>query len=598
METSNFDKLYLGEKEFTSSEYQKAVFKKVAHGTGNIVINASAGSAKTSTIENCLRFIPDGKKKLLLAFNKSIVQKLKDEVVKPDNVSIMTFHGLGVRILFENGVNIDEIDDYKYRRYVKTNLDEITVYKECDSLDANKAIYIENILELIDYARYYDAMRVIDIRKVADIYGIVPVRDEFDVVRKVLIWGKENLQTVDYTDLIWLPCVLNLTTSKYLFDFVFIDEAQDTTLAHQRLVDKTFRRGCRFVAVGDVRQQINVWCGATERALEEYQRRPNTENMNLTITYRCPKKIVELAKEFCPEIEPAPWAADGEILTNVSANDAKGGDLVLCRVMSKLVEQYMTYLRNNKKANLVGFDTARDSYLRLIDSVKAERIDVTCVTTTGLIPKLYKLYFDRLEEITKSLGIDIEDAVFHQDLLNLYDNIEALKVLSEGLSTVEELRNKVCTIFNEGEKENTITLSTIHKAKGTEADNVFILAPSLLPLPFATKEWEVQAEQNLCYVAFTRAKKKLLFIREDKRFNFFQIAYGNRSMAEELDLIKHKLEYVESVNKDPENVIPDLLSQTVQKEEPVKKKSKGAKKFGEMLNAVYICNAEEQDTNV
>ena len=33
-------------------------------------------------------------------------------------------------------------------------------------------------------------------------------------------------------------------------------------------------------------------------------------------------------------------------------------------------------------------------------------------------------------------------------------------------------------------------------------------------------------------------------------------------------------------------------------EEPVKKKSKGAKKFGEMLNAVYICNAEEQDTNV
>ena len=85
------------------------------------------------------------------------------------------------------------------------------------------------------------------------------------MVRKVLIWGEDNIESIDHTDMIWLPNILNLTTKKYLFDFIFIDEAQDTTLAHQQLVDKAFKRGCRFVAVGDPLQQINVWCGATKR---------------------------------------------------------------------------------------------------------------------------------------------------------------------------------------------------------------------------------------------------------------------------------------------------------------------------------------------
>ena len=597
MERYNLDKIYLGEKEFTSSEYQKAVFEKILHGTGNLVINASAGSAKTTTIENCLRFIPDDKRKLFLAFNVAIVQKLKKEVIESDSIEIMTFHGLGVRVLRENGFEFKEVDDYKYVRYVKQHIDEITVYKEHASLREYGLTYIENILSMINYARYYDALRVRDIKKVADIYGIVPVRDEFEVVRQVLIWGKDQTEIIDHTDMIWLPCVHNLTTKRYIFDYVFIDEAQDTTIAHQLLVDKTFGRGCRFVAVGDVRQQINVWCGATERALNNYQNRPNTERKNLTITYWCPKLVVEMAKEFCPEIEPAPWAEDGKIRFNVSPNDAKGGDLVLCRVMSKLVEQYMSYLRNNKKAYLVGFDMARQTYMNLLDEVKAERIDATCVTTTGLIPKLYEHYFKRLEDITTTLGIDVEDAVFNQELLNLYDSIEALKVLSEGLTTVEELRKKIDVIFSgKNEMENSIILSTVHKAKGQEADNVFILCPSLLPLSFATKDWEIRAEQNLCYVAITRARKTLNFIREDRRRTFGEIVYGNRTMAEELELIKNKLEYIRSVReqKDGQEGAFVLKTEGPKGEpEPKKKKLKGAEKFGGLINDVYICDCEK-----
>jgi superfamily I DNA/RNA helicase len=50
-------------------------------------------------------------------------------------------------------------------------------------------------------------------------------------------------------------------------------------------------------------------------------------------------------------------------------------------------------------------------------------------------------------------------------------------------------------------------LSTVHKAKGLEADNVYILATNRMPHPKGGSE-----ENNICYVAITRAKKNLFYV--------------------------------------------------------------------------------------
>ncbi len=574
------ENIYVGDKTFKSSEYQKAIFNEIAHGVGNMVVTAAAGSAKTTTIENCLRFIPWDKKKLFLAFNVSTVEKLKNEIKDANGTRIMTFHGLGNRILRENGKITEDtvIDEFKYPRYIKQHIDELTPYKETASLGIYKMVYMSNIISLTHYARYYMAMRVKDIQEVANIYGVAPVRDEFEVVRQVLIWGEEHTDSIDNTDMIWLPNILNLATKRYQFDFIFVDEAQDTTLAHQQMVDKCFKRGCRFIAVGDPKQQINVECGATEKAIENYENRPNTKKLKLPISYRCPKKIIDLAKEYSKEITAAPDAPDGEIRYDVSPNLAKPGDMVLCRIISKLIEQYMSYLRNNKKAYLKGSDAVRSTYLDIISSVKAKRIDARCITTTGLVPQLYKLYFDRLKSIQERFNIEESDAIYHEEALNLYDNIEAIKVLSEGLDTVEELIEKINIIFS-GDENDAIILSTVHKAKGMEADNIFILCPSLIPSRLAQKKWEVQAEENLAYVAVTRAKKTLNYIKEDEK-GFFKNFTSTKSMEQEIQRIKSKIEYVNSVRTNPEEIkpieiLPDII---VPKEEP-KKKKKGGLKF-------------------
>ena len=578
------DIIKVGEKTFSSSAYQKAIFNEIAHGTGNMVITAAAGSAKTTTIENCLRFIPEGKRKLFLAFNVSTVDKLKSEIVNSD-AKIMTFHGLGNRILRENGKITEEtnIDEFKYSRYIKQHIDELTTYGETKSLGVEGIPYITNIISLCNYARYYMAMKIKEIAAVAEIYGLVPVRDEYDVVRKVLIWGENNIESIDHTDMIWLPNILNLTTKRYLFDFIFIDEAQDTTLAHQDLVDKCFGRGCRFVAVGDPLQQINVWCGATEKAIERYENRPNTKEILLPISYRCPKKIVEMAKKYSPNIRAQENAIDGEIRYDVSANGAKPGDMVLCRIISKLIEQYLSYLRSNKKAFLKGSDAVRSTYLEMISRIDAEKIDAKCRTKNGLIPQLYRLYFDRLKEIEERFNIDEDEAIYHYESLNLYDNIEAIKVLSEGLTRVDELVDKINIIFN-GDENDAIILSTVHKAKGMEADNIFILCPSLMPSQLARKEWEVQAERNLLYVAITRSKKTLNFVKEEES-GFYKNFVNARAMKGDIERIRAKIKY-EGESRDVDEIIADAaipavsasaIDQTIR--ETRQKKKKNPSKF-------------------
>ena len=569
--------------EFKASEYQSKIFEEIHHGVRNMVITAAAGSAKTTTIENCLRFIPEGKRILYVAFNVSTVDKLKSEIVDREGVEIYTFHGLGARVLRENGISVSNIDDFKYQRYLNENIMSLTRFGETASLGDMELDYMDNIALLINYSRYYLKMTEREIAEVAEIYGVVPQRDEYEVVRKCLIWGKDNLDKIDHTDLIWLPNVLNLTTRRYIYDYVFIDEAQDMTFARQGLVDKTFGRGARFIAVGDKKQQINVWCGATEESLDTYTKRPNTVIFTLPISYRIPKIIEPIAQRYSPDIIAGPDAAEGEIRHDVSANDARPGDLVLCRMSSNLVELYLEYVRNNMKAYLKGYDVYKKEYLELLDRFDSERIDLFCATENGLMPRLYKYFFEFVESLEKKLNIGEEEAFRHPESITLFDKIQAIRVLSGGLKTVEELRNKIDCIFT-GDKEDAITLSTVHKAKGLEAENVFILAPSLLENPiFAVHEWERTMERNLAYVAITRASKTLNFIKEEEKGFFYN--FKKDKLREGIGDIRAKINYYPDEDKIDQNTPATQPVKIVKQEEQKKgKKKKGGLKFGNLLD--------------
>jgi hypothetical protein len=252
---------------------------------------------------------------------------------------------------------------------------------------------------------------------------------------------------------------------------------------------------------------------------------------------------VELAKKYSDNIIAADNAIDGEIRYNVSKNDPKNNDMVLCRITAPLVELHLNYIRINKKSYVRGNDNIKEKYLSLINTMNAEILDKDCHTTDGLFPKLYKYLLNEVERIKKVYELDDEDAINHPSIFTLYDTIEGIRIISEGTNTIGELIDKINVIFD-GDEANAVQLSTIHKAKGLEADNVYILQPSLMPSKYAVKEWEKKAEKNLIYVAYTRAKKSLNFIKEDEKSWFNKNkAFEPDTMREKIDLIRARLNF-------------------------------------------------------
>jgi superfamily I DNA/RNA helicase len=97
----------------------------------------------------------------------------------------------------------------------------------------------------------------------------------------------------------------------------------------------------------------------------------------------------------------------------------------------------------------------------------------------------------------------------HSGYTALEDKVETLLFLAEMSDNIIDLKVKINSIFND-ENGDGIILSTVHKAKGSEADKVFIIRPDLMPLP-SFRTWQAIQEQNLIYVAITRAKKELIY---------------------------------------------------------------------------------------
>lgn len=528
--------------EFLASKYQSKIFDNIEHGVGNIVISAAAGSSKTTTIVNCIKLIDCNKKILFIAFNKEIVNNINNQINNYKNCFVSTFHKMGFLFLCENIEKAPIVNEYKYTSYISDNLSSLSDYKNNEVIKVLEKTYISNITKLVEYSRYYLAFSVKEIKTIAKLYGIELINDECYVVKKILKWGKDNINEIDFTDMIWLPNVLNYTTKKYKYNWVLIDESQDTSIAEQKLIEKCFTRGTRFVVVGDENQQINVWCGSSKEAINNFFEYPNTKQFKLPICYRCPKKIVELAKKYSDNIEIYENAIDGEINYDVSRFSPTNGDMVLCRITSPLIKLYLEYLRINKESYIKGIDIIKNDYINLCNINNVKIIDKNCVLQNSLFYSLYIRLFEMIDKAIKEYKITEEDAIMIQNIYSFYDAIQGLKILSEGLNTVKELKEKINIIFS-NQKENGVQLSTVHKAKGLESDNVYILQSSLMPMKSAKRDWEIQSEKNLIYVAITRAKKTLNYIKEDNIFYQKNKQYNIEYILNDLNDKKRIMKY-------------------------------------------------------
>lgn len=481
---------------------QEKIFKFIKKRPENILIEAYAGAGKTTTIVEAVKLLPKDKNIMFMAFNKHIQEELKTRL--PEHVRCYTSHGLGMSAIKRKYGDKIQFDEFKADKYIQKKAKRWNLNDDFNSKEEIHR-YLQDMKKMVNLCRLSLTTDKKYIPFIADRYE-VPFKDDKDIKRvlKVLDAMTQDRKTFDYADMIYLPAVDN---SLWLFpqDYVVIDECQDVNRAQQRLIEKMLRKDKhtkkykgRLIAIGDGFQSIYAFTGITDRTYQWFKEFQNTKILPLSYSFRCSKNVIEHAQRIVPNIKALPEAPEGSVRNGDVLSEAQGGDFILCRTTMPLIKLFFEFLSQQKKAVIKGSDIG----LKLID----------LTNSFETISQLTSYWNDELEKFRKDLyNSGILNPQEHSGYAALEDKVNTLLFLAEVSDSIDGLRDNIQKIFTD--KLSGIVLSTIHKAKGLEANRVFIIRPDLIPLP-NSKKWQYVQEKNLEYVAITRAKTDLIYDHE------------------------------------------------------------------------------------
>lgn len=480
----------------TWSEKQHGVFNFVRSGSGNAIVKAVAGSGKTTTIVEALKLCGSAST-IFLAFNKKIAEELKRR-----GVNARTFHSLTYSV----------VTRHKSARTVTS--DKLRTLAEANMIPGALRMYGTFATRLVGLARqagigclvpdtesaWFDLVQHHDLEVEGE---DATLETGVDFARKLLEWSNAS-NLVDFDDLLYIAVKDGLSLPK--FDFIFVDEAQDTNAIQRALLRKLCKPASRIIAVGDPAQAIYGFRGADSDSLALIAQEFHCQELPLTVSYRCPRAVVAHAQKWVSHIEAAPEAPEGRVVdlgTKWTHADFRPGDMVVCRSTKPLVALAYQLLKQHVAVSIAGRDIGQ-SLEKLVTKMRAQGID-------QLIKKL-EAYTTR--EVEKAIAKKQEEKA---DAIQ--DKTDAILCLIDGLDennrTIPALLQVLQELFSE--VSNAVLLSTIHKAKGLESETVFWLNSGKGIPKWARQEWQIDQEKNLCYVATTRAMDTLVLIEEVKK---------------------------------------------------------------------------------
>ena len=474
------------------SKYQKIIYKTLVEEDCNMLISAVAGSGKTTTLEHCSTIIPPKSSKIFLAFNNSIVKELKERITV-DDIEITTMHSFCWRSLLRHYGYKIKLNKNKVGKHLKPILKRFAIPAKKHAsymfiMGNLSNLLRQNLINIKDI----DAMN-----ELADKYDYNLQPRDFKILELLIMRMDKDKKEMDFTDMIYRIVKDRVRLPKY--DYIFVDEAQDLSKVQQTIISRIRKRKGRMIAVGDPAQAIYGFAGADNNAYNNLKTIfDNTIELPLSVNYRCGKRIVEEAQKINNQIEVFKGNHDGEV-RNGFIKEIKNGDWVLCRNLKPLVELNMYFLHKRKKSFIKGIDIGAN----LANLVKR----TGNATINGTIKSIEK-DIEKARAKLRKFGVKNPDKTSKID--NMLQKLDIIHILSDDLTSSAQLVKRIHQIFKE--QGDGIILSTIHKSKGLENNNIFILSPELIPNKFATQEWQIEQEYNLLYVAITRAKNKLIYI--------------------------------------------------------------------------------------
>jgi superfamily I DNA/RNA helicase len=331
------------------TQEQIKIYEEIENTENHVVINAGAGTGKTTTIVSASQRINCSA--AFLAFNKSIATELAERL--PSNVEAKTFHAFGFAAIRNAGLRT-KVNNRKCHYIVQELLG-----KDC---------YTAPITKLVSLVKgsMIDGKDVASIRKLIDEYNISfeSYREEEQAIQaipSILTLCKTQTYHIDFDDMIWLPLVNNYPLPHY--DMVFVDEAQDFNEMQRELIVRVVNGG-RCIIVGDRNQAIYGFRGADSNSISRFIDRLTVESerniteLPLSISWRCPKSVVVEANRYVSEFTCPDEAIDGAVFVNAQFNP-QAQDMVLCRYNAPLVGAFYDLISEGKSAYILGRDMTK-----------------------------------------------------------------------------------------------------------------------------------------------------------------------------------------------------------------------------------------------
>jgi len=472
------------------SPYQLAIFADVARGSGHTVVNAVAGSGKTTVLVEAISHVPAGLSTLFVAFNKPIAEELARRLAGK-RVEVSTLHSYGLRVVTA-GLGRLRIHKYRVDGFLRERLGD-----EPETFHLRRSLGKAVSLAKGALAHSTEAVDVL-----LDAFGVevdgLP-RDEFVAAVVSLLDRCRDTSDgcLDFDDMVWLPVVHGLR--QRAFDRVFVDERQDLNAAQVEMVLRAVRPDGRICAVGDPRQAIYRFRGADSQAFERVAAQLQAKELPLSISYRCARGIVEHIRDVLPEIpiQAAPDAPYGEVTYAARVRmetQACAGDFILSRTNTPLIGLCTKFLREGRRANIQGRDVGES----LCAFVKKSG-----VRTVEALRNYVEDWGDK--ECARL-------AAKRRDTQAAEDRVACLLELSDGAPNLAGVLERIEELFSDRAGQDCIVLSSTHKAKGLERDRVWMLVGTYLRRPD-------EEERNLYYVAASRARRTLFLVEgfEKKR---------------------------------------------------------------------------------
>lgn len=592
------------------NEQQK---QAIEHREGAMSVIANPGSGKSTVllgrIEKLVREHKVQEHSILaITFTRNTADHMIKELNKRDLsfINVGTFHSICGQILRKEGIDINP------RNMIK-EWQADNCFKKID-----KGVDTKEVLGWIGYQKNYMRTSRDEFVKKDSFYSIEELRSFYKEYEDFK--SKQNLY--DFDDYLLL-CYKMLKDSpgKYTFDYILVDEHQDSNTV-QNLLLKEWCVNNNIFVVSDPKQALYGFRGGNiEYSMNFEKYWDDATVVSIDTNYRSKKNIIEKANEFIRDYykdfehyaDSIPFQEeDGHIEVNSYASRGHEGDKVANEIQKLLGDgvqpkDIAVLYRNNKHADFVenqlkrrkiDYEIANDSsffkrrevagilsFLRLardnddnnafegafrlrVDPLKffSNVILRDIQNTAGnndisLFDALVKTRYpqawhmknasvfrrnvNRVQDLLHD-GDDLGDVIdeivrlfkFKQMINEKYthkpekderlESIKTLKLFAKGSSLEDFLEFAYSDSGKKKEKkENAVQLMTIHRSKGLEWDNVFVIGVEDKEFPSQREGAmnDIEEEARLFYVSVTRSKENL-YISEIGQGNRFIEEYG------------------------------------------------------------------------